>query len=227
MFLFFLSSTLNFRNLSKKTENISSSGARNWTIIGISFAGCFLFALYLIYDLQLIMGENAFSFSFRASLSGTNPCILRMNARGGWPVGKRKGPRRRPDGRGIDVEVERERPQAEKNSLLKKKTFNICRWQDRRAGPRRIRLREPVDLPGRHQHLFDDPAAGGSVPAAVVRDKWRNGRGREREKTREKKDEGEVQKKRGGKKPERNLFFFSGIGASIIFNHHLWFSFFY
>lgn len=31
-------------------------GARNWTIIGISFAGCFLFALYLIYDLQLIMG---------------------------------------------------------------------------------------------------------------------------------------------------------------------------
>jgi hypothetical protein len=60
-----------------------------------------------------------------------------------------------------------------------------------------------------------------------VRDKWRNGRGREREKTREKKDEGEVQKKRGGKKPERNLFFFSGIGASIIFNHHLWFSFFY
>ena len=33
-------------------------GARNWTIIGISFAGCFLFALYLIYDLQLIMGAT-------------------------------------------------------------------------------------------------------------------------------------------------------------------------
>jgi FtsH-binding integral membrane protein len=135
MFLFFLSSTLNFRNLSKKTENLSSSGARNWTIIGISFAGCFLFALYLIYDLQLIMGENAFSFSFRASLSGTNPCILRMNARGGWPVGKRKGPRRRPDGRGIDVEVERERPQAEKNPLLKKKYLTFVGGKTVALGP--------------------------------------------------------------------------------------------
>lgn len=47
----------------KKKLEIKKTGARNWTIIGISFAGCFLFALYLIYDLQLIMGAFPFFFS--------------------------------------------------------------------------------------------------------------------------------------------------------------------